>query len=353
MRFRLYPALIAAFVVSASLPLHAGDATADWRRIEALDTGPGGQPKSPEEARAIVISHIDQQEKELRAFVAEHPGDAHAFEARLRLARLLSMKGSIHDSDKLRAEAMALLDQLDKSTLAPAQRVEVEFSKITTLMRNLREPTQPQREELLSAARRFQADHPADRRVAALLAETATLFDAQPTIKTELLIDAQRLVKDDDELKARIGDDLKRLDFLWKVLPLNIKSVDGKTIDVGDYHGKVVIVVFFAAWSPPSLAVVESLREQTAKLPADKVQVIGVSLDEKRERLVDAIRQYRLPWPVGFDGKGWGGPMVRSLGINAVPTVWVLDPKGRLRILNAKEDAAASAQQVLANPEGL
>ena len=54
-----------------------------------------------------------------------------------------------------------------------------------------------------------------------------------------------------------------------------------------------------------------------------------------------------MTWPVACDGKGWESPLVRGLGINALPTVWLLDAHGRLRSLNALESAVAQARQLL------
>ena len=54
-----------------------------------------------------------------------------------------------------------------------------------------------------------------------------------------------------------------------------------------------------------------------------------------------------VTWPVIFDGKGWESPLIRELGINELPTVWLLDAKGRLRSLNALEGTAAQVRQLL------
>jgi hypothetical protein len=42
-------------------------------------------------------------------------------------------------------------------------------------------------------------------------------------------------------------------------------------------------------------------------------------------------------WPINFDGKGWENAVARPLGINALPTVWILDKRGILRTLNARD----------------
>ena len=190
-------------------PARAADAEADWQAITALDAGPQERPQTAEAAQAIVLAHLTKQERSLRAFLAAYPDDAHTFEARLRLGRLLQIRGDLEDSDKKRAEGKKMLEALEK-TATPEQRAELDFSKVTRLMRNLRQVTPAGRAELLAAARKFASGHPADRRLAALLAEVATLFDAQPKTKETLLMDAQPLATD-PELKARIADDLKRV----------------------------------------------------------------------------------------------------------------------------------------------
>ena len=55
----------------------------------------------------------------------------------------------------------------------------------------------------------------------------------------------------------------------------------------------------------------------------------------------------KIDFPVYFDGKGWESPLARSLGINALPTAWVLDRSGNLRTLNAMNSTEAIITQLL------
>ena len=130
-------------------------------------------------------------------------------------------------------------------------------------------------------------------------------------------------------------------------MPLIVASVQGQEIKLADFRGKPVLLVFFAGLSQPSLAAVASVQRAVAELPAGTVQVVGVSLDEKRETLVATIKARAIAWPVVFDGLSWESPLVRELGINALPTVWLLDARGRLRSLNALENTAAQVRQLL------
>jgi peroxiredoxin len=322
----------------------AGDAAADWQAILALDAGPGGDARNMESARALASQHLDAQERALRAFVKAHPQDAHAFEARLRLARLLEIRGGFENSEKARGEAKQVLDELDK-TATPEQRVEVDFAKVTRLMRGAQKTAKERREQILGAARKFQAAHPGDRRVPRLLVEVATLFDNQPKMKTSILNDANAAATDPD-LKRRIADDLRRLDLLGQPPPISFTSLQGKPVKLEDFRGRPLLVVFFADFSPPSTEALTRLRRVIAELPKDSVAALGVSLDAKREALDEVIKSTNLTWPIAFDGKSWDGELVRSLGINALPTVWLCDKQGRLRSLNALDSAADLLRQL-------
>jgi len=104
-----------------------------------------------------------------------------------------------------------------------------------------------------------------------------------------------------------------------------------------------VLIYFFAEWSPPSMAKLDWVRELGARFPARDVKMLGISLDENQAALAANLAAHKITWPVFFDGKGWESPLVRSLGINALPTLWIVDQKGNLRALNARTERETSA----------
>jgi hypothetical protein len=64
-----------------------------------------------------------------------------------------------------------------------------------------------------------------------VLAEVATLFDLQPQKKQQLLLDAQALAQD-EQLKARIADDLRRIELLRQPIAFSAPALDGTTLDL-------------------------------------------------------------------------------------------------------------------------
>jgi len=324
----------------------ASSAASDWERVTQLDAGPKGPFKSQEEARAGSLAHLGRQEKTLRKFIGDYPGDEHAFEARLRLSRVLQIRSGLQNFPPAQAEAKRILDELEGAATG-AQRVEVDFARLAMMMRTMRGAEPQQREDLLIGAQRFQSAHPDDRRVPALLAEVATLFDREPDTKRNLLVQAQKTCTDPG-LAKRLADDLKRLDFLGKPVPLHLTGTKGQTDDLAQFHGKIVVLIFFADFSPPSMEAVAAVRRASRDWPKEAVQVVGVSLDKSSAELAATISKENIAWPVVFDAKGWNGAAPRTLGINTLPTVWLIDREGVLRSLDGLHGMNEQMREMLA-----
>ena len=138
-------------------------------------------------------------------------------------------------------------------------------------------------------------------------------------------------------LRSRINDDLKRLALLGRPLDACfLPSQGGAPIKLADARGRVVVILFWASWSMPALHELASLKEAAVEFHGQPVDFYGVSLDEDRAAMAATIKAADVHWPIQCDGRGWQGELVRSLGINTLPTDWVLDRRGRLVTLNAR-----------------
>jgi peroxiredoxin len=130
---------------------------------------------------------------------------------------------------------------------------------------------------------------------------------------------------------AQIADDTKRLNWLGRALPLRFTGLDGVHVDVTGWKGRPVVVVFFATPSASSLKVFAQMRQVAEENGA---RFVGVSLDGDRTALTRFLTEQKGTVPVAWDGKGWDSPLVTALGLNAVPSVWLLDKKGVVRTLD-------------------
>ena len=67
---------------------------------------------------------------------------------------------------------------------------------------------------------------------------------------------------------------------------VQMKSLEDSTVTVGDYHGKVVLVNFWATWCDPCRVEIPWLIEMQNKYGAKGFTVLGIAMDEEGKSVV-------------------------------------------------------------------
>ncbi len=345
-----------AILLSATLA-QASDADTAWAAVEKLRQGPG-QPTAdaPEEVVKRMRAHLAAQERALAEFIMRYPDDPRRYEAEIEYAGVLSTLGASL-TDRMRVDkALQRLSALERSESAPFQvRADAAFQRITTTMQtvNLAAAERPgetarAKNTILESAQNFAGNYPEDRRAARLLAEAATLLDDQPSRKRKVLEQAQSLARD-DATRQRIDDDLKRLGLLGQTMDISFETLRDGRWTLAEQQGRVTVLIFWAGWSPPSVAWLAEFGKFARNLPGRAVDIATVSLDQKAGNASETLAKLGMSdWPTACSGNGWEDPLVRRLGINALPTVFVFDKQGRLRTLNARQGYEPLIRKLLA-----
>jgi peroxiredoxin len=126
----------------------------------------------------------------------------------------------------------------------------------------------------------------------------------------------------------------------------------GKQVKLSDFRGKYVLVDFGASWCGPCRAENPNVVAMYSKYHSQGFEVLGVSLDSKKEPWLKAIETDGLAWTQLSDLQGWKNAVAVQYGIAAVPQNFLVDPQGKVvaKNLRGEELQAKLAQLFAARP---
>jgi thiol-disulfide isomerase/thioredoxin len=112
---------------------------------------------------------------------------------------------------------------------------------------------------------------------------------------------------------------------------LALKDLRGRTVRIGDYRGKVVLLNFWAAWCPPCRAEMPDLIKWQREYRTLGLQVIGITYPPtKRAQVRGFVRRLKVNYPVLL-----GSRETRALFEQGetLPLTVVIDREGNVREL--------------------
>ena len=144
------------------------------------------------------------------------------------------------------------------------------------------------------------------------------------------------------EYKAPIRYD-ERLIVGAQPFALTGKTLEGKTLSLDSYKGKVVLLDFWATWCGPCIGELPNVQANYQKYKAQEFDIIAVSLDEEESDLRDFVKAKELPWPQIFDGKGWQAGDAKTYGVRSIPFTLLIGKDGKIASVNPRGEALEPA----------
>lgn len=118
--------------------------------------------------------------------------------------------------------------------------------------------------------------------------------------------------------------------------PFGGTDLSGELVRLESMRDRFVLLFFFNIEHPGSRGFLARVAELSADLPAERLAIVGVSLDQDREALRRHLKSLGVEFPVLFDGEGWESSLARSVGVTVLPSSWILSTEGKILHVDIK-----------------
>jgi thiol-disulfide isomerase/thioredoxin len=111
-----------------------------------------------------------------------------------------------------------------------------------------------------------------------------------------------------------------------------LKDMDGKSVQLVDSRGRVVIVDFWATWCPPCQAEIPHFIELYDDYANQGLEILGISLDRSGEQVVRPfVQEFAINYSVLVEGEQSPVQVAQEFGgVVGIPTTFLIDRQGRI-----------------------
>jgi peroxiredoxin/TolA-binding protein len=299
---------------------------------------------------------LQRQRADLLANLAE---DAPSEEERIQWYKQLADSVSAATQDGSYPEGVDLLkewetkfadqEEEDLAAYFQFQRMLAEYYGVTLAEEGV--DAAKAQSQWLASLEAFLAEHPKTENSAEALRQLA--MGSEIAGENETAVKWYRRILDEfpDSIHAKMSKGaITRLTSEGKEIRLEGPAIQGGNVDLADYRGKAVVIQYWTTSCDVCTKDHELLGNLYNKYGGTELEIIGVNLDYSRDKLVEYLKEKRLPWKQLYEKGGFDGRLASELGVVTVPLMLLIGPDGKVISSNIRAEEIEAELKKLSQP---
>ena len=127
----------------------------------------------------------------------------------------------------------------------------------------------------------------------------------------------------------------------------SLPDTAGVSVSLSDFRGKYVLLDFWASWCGPCMAEMPNVKEIYKKYHDQGLEILGVSLDSKKEPWVNAIEKNELNWHHVSTLNKFDCPIAQRFRVTGIPRMYIIDKDGKIIAQDLRGEALSEKMDEL------
>lgn len=119
---------------------------------------------------------------------------------------------------------------------------------------------------------------------------------------------------------------------------INLLTPAGQSFALSSLKGRLVVVDFWASWCAPCVEEQPELKalynKYSEAVKSGRFDILGVSLDRKKENWTQCMEKFQITWPQVSDLKFWNSRAAKDYGVEDLPFNVIVNGAGRVLAIN-------------------
>lgn len=110
--------------------------------------------------------------------------------------------------------------------------------------------------------------------------------------------------------------------------PLTLQDLQGKTHNLNDYKGQVVLLQFWATYCVPCRKEMPSMNKLIKKMGDVPFKILAVDMGETKEEVSEFVKEVKPEFTILMDESG---KSISDWRVFVAPSNFIIDPQGKIR----------------------